>query len=67
MTIDILDELMNKMPLLWRYYWCESVACACLGCANSSGGLTENGFNRKDWEQWVKEHPDSRPKEERLP
>ena len=45
------------MPIDWRYNWCESEICACVGCVNVSGKLIEQGYTKKDWEEWVKENP----------
>ena len=52
-----LEKLLMKMPIEWRYNWCPGNLCACLGCANMAGELTENGFNKEQWEEWVKENP----------
>lgn len=51
-----IDVLMAKMPESWRFRWCEGIktGCACLGCANVSGGLVRQGFTKKEWEEWVK-------------
>lgn len=45
-----IHQLINNMPKSWRSHWCEAtIACACLGCANNSGGLTKAGFSKSDW------------------
>lgn len=55
---EIMDEIMAKMPINWRYYWCESEkGCACAGCANRAGQLTKLGYSKKDWEEWIKANP----------
>jgi hypothetical protein len=51
MTIDVI---MNSMPPDWRKKWCSSNACACMGCANVSGGLTSKGYKKEDWEEWMR-------------
>lgn len=53
-----LDEIMRKMPEDWRKRWCEpgKLGCACLGCANGSGGLIRNGYTKQDWETWRAAH-----------
>ena len=52
MTKDI-DAAMNSMPPEWKSRWCNSHMCACLGCANKSGGLTAKGYTYQDWMNWV--------------
>jgi hypothetical protein len=47
-----IEEEMEKMPARWRNRWCNSQTCACMGCANISGGLREKGFAKEDWLQW---------------
>lgn len=56
-----LDRVMASMQENWRYYWCESGACGCLGCANGSGQLLSLGFSKKDWETWVQNNPSPTP------
>jgi hypothetical protein len=60
-----LDKLMKEMPLEWRYYWCNPKSiCACMGCANRSGGIHwKHKYTREEWEEWVKENPDPRKDE----
>jgi hypothetical protein len=60
-----LDKLMKEMPLEWRYYWCDPKSiCACMGCANRSGGIHwKHKYTREEWEEWVKENPDPRKDE----
>lgn len=29
---DDVDAVMQSIPEAWRTYWCESDACACMGC-----------------------------------
>jgi len=48
---------MSAMPMDWRYRWCESGACGCLGCANASGGVGAAGYSKQDWEGWVTDNP----------
>jgi len=60
MWSDTIDSLMGRMPPPWRYRWCESNACACLGCANRSGGLTRDGFSKADWSKWTARNPNKK-------
>ena len=59
-----VDYLMAEMQESWRNNWCDPgvMGCACLGCANNSGGLIEKGYTREDWEAWL-ERSGNRPKE----
>lgn len=50
MSIDIE---MTCMPESYRYKWCRSKNCACLGCANKAGGLAAKGYTWEDWNKWV--------------
>lgn len=52
-----LDELMHSMPPQWRYRWCESTLCGCLGCANGAGRLTFYGYTREDHNEWIRNNP----------
>lgn len=52
-----LNSHMNTLPLDWKYRWCESDVCACLGAANCSGGLIKNGFTKEQWQEWVNKNP----------
>jgi len=47
-----IDSLMRDMPSSWRDRWCEpgELGCACLGCANGSGGLLKAGYTKDEWE-----------------
>ena len=48
------DEIHTRLMALSidsRYYWCSSMACACMGCANYSG------VTKGEWAAWVKENP----------
>ena len=49
-----LDALMAQMPERWKRRWCKSQACACLGCANVSGGLARQGYTEADHQKWMK-------------
>lgn len=51
-----LDFYMQRMIVKTARHWCGSELCACLGCANRSGGLAEKGFTREEWVQWWAEH-----------
>ena len=53
-----LDELMRSMPPQWRYRWCESRLCGCLGCANRTGRLIFYGYTREDNNEWIKNNPE---------
>lgn len=57
MAKEKVNEIMQSMPLDWRYRWCEAVVCACLGCANRSGDAKAEGVTKAEWEQWVKDNP----------
>lgn len=48
---EILQQKLSEMPVPWRVFWCEAQMCACMGCANRSGGLTAAGFTKEEWEQ----------------
>lgn len=52
-----IDAFMENMPKDWRYRWCESKRCYCLGGANCSGGLRARGFTKEDWQKWVDKNP----------
>jgi len=52
MTKDI-DAAMNSMPPGWKSRWCNNHMCACMGCANKSGGLTAKGYTYQDWRDWI--------------
>lgn len=51
-----LDKLMNDMPEDWRSRWCGSEVCACMGCANVSGGIALKGYSKADWQLWLEEN-----------
>ena len=46
-----IDSLIRDMPPAWRARWCEpgEFGCACMGCANVSGGLMKAGFTKDEW------------------
>lgn len=53
------DERYNKILSWMRHLhvdtalkWCDSSACACLGCANNSGGLNKRGVTKEEWQEW---------------
>jgi hypothetical protein len=52
-----VDAVMNGMFPSWRYRWCESEVCACMGCANRAGKVH---FSKEEWESWVKENPEEK-------
>lgn len=52
------DQLMAEMPASWRYNWCTSSFCSCMGAANCSGGLVKAGFTKKHWDYWVSQNPE---------
>jgi len=55
----LLSKLMLQMPREWRGVWCNPESgCACRGCANNSGKLSQHNFEKYEWEAWVKEHPE---------
>lgn len=49
-----IDELMEKIPLDWRYRWCEAESCYCMGCVNKSGRLP---YDKNDWQEWKSRNP----------
>jgi hypothetical protein len=53
-TVEDVDREMQMIPASWRNRWCDSQTCACMGCANISGGLCAKGYTKEDWEQWRK-------------
>lgn len=55
------EEAILAMPEHWRYRWCSSGPCACMGGANCSGGLRAKGFTFEQWQEWVNENPDPNP------
>lgn len=58
---DELNTVMADMLEPWRYRWCESGACGCMGCGNRSGRLSALGFEKEEWEQWVIRNPNPTP------
>lgn len=48
-----INSAMQLMPPEWRTRWCTNQACACVGCANKSGGLTSKGFTKEDHQKWL--------------
>lgn len=52
-----IQTIMQAIPSDWRYTWCESEVCGCLGCANRSGGATASGVLKSEWQKWVKDNP----------
>ena len=46
-----LRTLLAKMPVEWRDHWCDpgEFGCACMGCANNSGGLEKLGYTAAEW------------------
>ena len=54
-----INEVMLSIPIEWRYYWCESKVCCCLGCVNRAGGIERKGFTKEDWLKWVENNPKS--------
>lgn len=47
-----ITSYMRHMPLEHALRWCDSGACACLGCANGSGGLAKRGVTYDEWCDW---------------
>lgn len=45
----------------WRYRWCGSGACGCMGAANCSGGMSGRGYTHEEWQEWVAKNPDPNP------
>lgn len=54
---DEVDEIIKGVELSWRYIWCDSLICGCLGCINKSGRVESMGVSRFEWNQWVKDNP----------
>ena len=52
-----MDGIMLGLPYSYRYMWCTSSICGCMGCANRAGGAESKGVTKEDWKQWVKENP----------
>lgn len=57
MNKETVDKIMQSIPFEWRYYWCESKICCCLGCVNKAGGAVAKGITKSEWEEWVKDNP----------
>lgn len=55
------EEAILALPERWRYRWCNSGPCGCMGGANCSGGLSGKGFTYEQWQEWVKNNPDPNP------
>lgn len=51
----LIHNYMSHMPLKHAMYWCESELCACLGCANRSGGLHKAGITKEEWREYMAE------------
>ncbi|MBB4861465.1 hypothetical protein HNP46_000276 [Pseudomonas nitritireducens] len=47
-----LDTEMQAMHETWRSRWCGGGMCACMGCANRSGGLLGKGFTEAEWKEY---------------
>mgnify|MGYP007031183970 CR=1 FL=1 len=45
------------MHASWAFHWCNpgALGCACLGCANHSGGLADKGVSEAEWREALKE------------
>jgi hypothetical protein len=54
-----IEDLMKDAP--YKYRWCSGEMCACIGCVNDF--VLSNGFRKEQWELWVKNNPDTTPKE----
>ena len=63
LSFQAIEMAMREMPYAWRMRWCESEACACMGCANRSGKLERLGFTKEQWTAWE----NSLPPEEKRP
>lgn len=50
-----MDRKMKKVYPDIRYRWCNpgTAGCACLGCVNNAGGITDY----EGWKDWVERHP----------
>lgn len=54
-----MDRKMEKVTPCNRYNWCEpsGSGCACRGCVNNSGGITDY----EGWKDWVARNPEPAP------
>ena len=50
-----VDVVMGAIEPRHRYRWCDSGACACLGCVNNK--LWRAGVTRYEWESWCQRNP----------
>lgn len=50
-----LYDVMLTIPYPHRYRWCTACICGCMGCANKH--VINNGFTKRQWEEWVEHHP----------
>jgi hypothetical protein len=57
MDKEQVHQIMMEMYPEWRYRWCGSWACACMGAANCSGGAASKGVTFEQWEEWKKDYP----------
>ena len=53
---ETIDQAMERVPLEWRYSWCENKICGCMGAANCSGRMGGR-FTKAEWEEWVLHNP----------
>jgi hypothetical protein len=53
---DEVDAIMQTMPEDWRYRWCESKVCACMGCV----GVGSRDVTKAEWHVWVSRQSDER-------
>ena len=64
MTPKELDAHMQTIYEPFRYRWCDSGPCACMGCANLAGELYKHNVSKEEWEEWVRTHPAKREREQ---
>jgi len=48
---------LNRNNYQWAERWCfkegNTGACACMGCADVSGGAREAGITQEQWQYWM--------------
>lgn len=47
-----LDHVISYVPEWYQKKWCSGGMCACMGCANGSGGLAALGVTEDEWKAW---------------
>lgn len=53
-----VDAFMAKVYEPFRYRWCDSTMCFCMGCVNrSASSRQDRSITREQWDAWVKRNP----------